>query len=99
LGDRDPQAIVLGAALGIPEHLPGGIEGQDRVLIAASIGVVLLHQGAIRRLDLSAAGVGMHPQHLVGIGVWQTQIAAHTIIPGPVVKKKPPPKRGWRAAA
>jgi hypothetical protein len=34
---------VFGAALGIPEHLPGGIEGQDRVFVTASIGVVLLH--------------------------------------------------------
>jgi hypothetical protein len=84
----------LGAALGIPEHLPGGIKGQDRVLAAPRIRVVLLHQGAIGRLDLSTAGVGMYPQHLVGIGVWQTQVAAHTIIPGALAKKKPPPKQG-----
>jgi hypothetical protein len=31
----------------------------------------------------------MHPQHLVGIGVWQTQIAAQTIIPEPQTRKNP----------
>jgi hypothetical protein len=57
LGSGDPQSIVGGAALGIPEHLPGGIEGQDRVLVAAGIGVVLLHQGAVGRLDLGSTGL------------------------------------------
>jgi len=63
--------IVLGATLSVPQHLPGGIEGQDRVLITAGIGVMLFHQGPIGGLDIRAAGRGGHSKHLIGIGADQ----------------------------
>ena len=61
------QAVVLSAALNIAEHLPGGIEGQDRVLVAAGVGMVLLHQGPVRRLDFNSTCRRQDPKHHVGI--------------------------------
>ena len=37
-------------------------------MIAAGIGVVLLDQGAIGRLDFGSTGGGRHPKDAIGIG-------------------------------
>jgi hypothetical protein len=47
------RAIVRSAPLGVAEYFPSRIELQDPMLIAAGIGVVLLHQGPISRFQLS----------------------------------------------
>jgi len=93
---------VRRASLHIPQHLPSGIEGQDRVLITTGIGMVLFHQGPIGGLDLRAAGAGGHSEHLIGIGAGQGATQSW----GPVSQarwwgsnKKPPPKRGLGQAA
>ena len=56
------------AAFSIPQHLPGGIEGNDLLGIAAGIGMVAFHQGPVSRLDLSGAGRAGHPQNRVVVG-------------------------------
>jgi len=48
--------IVRRAPLSVAQHFPRRIQLQDPVLIAAGIGVVLLHQSAIGSLDLGRAG-------------------------------------------
>jgi hypothetical protein len=48
--------IVRRAPLGVAEHFPRRIQLQDPMLIAAGIGVVLLHQSAISSLDLGRTG-------------------------------------------
>ena len=55
------------AALGIPEHFPSGIEGQHLLIVAAGIGMVLLHQLAVGRFDLSVAGGAADTKHGIGI--------------------------------
>jgi hypothetical protein len=47
---------VRSAPLGVAEYFPSRIELQDPMLIAAGIGVVLLHQSAISSLDLGRTG-------------------------------------------
>ena len=59
---------MAAAAIGVPQYLPGRIELQDGAVIAAGIGVVLLDQGAIGRLDFGRSGGGRHPEHAIGIG-------------------------------
>ena len=41
-------------------------------MIAAGIGVVLLDQGAIGRLDFGRTGGGRHPKDAIGIGGGQS---------------------------
>ena len=54
-------------ALGIPENFPGGIKGQHLLVVATGIGMVLLHQLAVGRLDLSVAGGAADTKHGIGI--------------------------------
>ncbi len=51
-GSPAPLGVIAAAGLGITQLLPGGIEGQDPLVIAAGIGVMALHQGPVGRLDL-----------------------------------------------
>ena len=46
------KTIVLSAALGVAEHLPGCVELEDPMLIATSVRVVLFHESAVGRLQL-----------------------------------------------
>ena len=59
---------MAAAAIGMAQHLPSRIELQDRAVITAGIGMVLLDQGAIGRLDFSRTGGGRHPKDAIGIG-------------------------------
>jgi hypothetical protein len=90
---------MVGAPLGVAQHLPGGIQRQDRVLIPTRIRVVLLHQGAVGSLDLLSAGGPGHAEHLVvittGRGPGQGHGAAAPILPEAAptalqAQKKPP---------
>ena len=56
------------AAIGVSQYLPSSIEGQDCAVITADIRVVLLYQGPVGSLDVSAAGSGCNTQHAIGIG-------------------------------
>ena len=62
-----PGAIKGLPAFGIPEHFPGCIEGQHLLIVAAGIGMVLLHQLAIGRFDLSVAGGAADTEHGIGV--------------------------------
>ena len=53
--------------LGITEHFPSGVEGQDLLIITAGIGMVLFHQLAVCRFDLSVAGGAANTEHGIGI--------------------------------
>ena len=60
-------AEVGTAALGIAQHLPGGVEGQHRRGVATGVRVVLLDQGPIGGLDRCSRGRGADPQHGIGV--------------------------------
>ena len=59
-------AVVTTAGLLVPQHLPGGIEGDDAAIVTTGVGVMLLDQAPIGGLDLGGAGAGSHHQHAVG---------------------------------
>jgi hypothetical protein len=59
--------VVATAPIQVPEHLPGSIELKNRAVVAAGIGMMALHQGAIGGLDLRSAGGRRHAQHAIGV--------------------------------
>jgi len=61
------KTIVLSAALGIAEHLPGCVELEDPMRITTGVGVVLLRESPIRRLQLCGTRGDSHPQHLIRV--------------------------------
>ena len=59
--------VIAAAAVGIAQHLPGGVESHDPLVITAGIGMVTLHQGPVGGLDLGGTGLGGNAQHPIGV--------------------------------